>query len=159
MSGTMPDEIGPSQESRESLERQIDADKNSNKVAKRPRKKPHYEHDSTYYKAALWLANRIEDRVPGYKKHTESQLQEWANSARLMMERDGRDRALTNKLLLFSQEDEFWSRNILSIPKFRERFDKLLTQYLGNVAKKSRQNQASPMDTGYLKLADILEDE
>jgi len=88
-----------------------------------------YEHDSAFYKAAKWLANDIEQSTPGYKQHTESQLQKWANEARLMMERDKRDPNTTSILLQFARADKFWSKNILSMGTFREKYDTLLVRY------------------------------
>lgn len=52
----------------------------------------------------------------------------WADAERLMLERDGRDRTQAEKLLRWCQNDEFWRGNILSMPKFREKYDQLLLQ-------------------------------
>ena len=96
-------------------------------VPKKPNKRV-YDHDDRYYKAAAWLALTIEERVAGYKPHTEKQLQNWADEARKIIELDKRDGSVTNRLLVFSQTDAFWAKNILSMGKFREQYDKLLAQ-------------------------------
>jgi len=96
---------------------------------KPPKPKRTYEHDSLFYKAAKWLATDIEQSTPGYKPHSESQLQKWANEARLMMERDKRDPDTTSNLLQFARKDSFWSKNILSMGTFREKYDTLLVRY------------------------------
>lgn len=52
----------------------------------------------------------------------------WADAERLMLDRDKRDPAQAEKLLRWCQKDEFWRGNILSMPKFREKYDQLLLQ-------------------------------
>ena len=114
-----------------------------------------YEHAGIYYKSAAWLAKRIENRVSGYKKHTEATLQAWADSARLMIEVDKRDANLAKILIRFSQEDEFWSGNILSMPKFRKQFDQLNVRY----QEQCRRNKTTVTDNagdGYANAADVL---
>jgi len=96
---------------------------------KRTRKKANYGHDSKYYKAALWLAKNIEESIPGYKPHTESQIQSWADEVRLILETDKRDVVMANRLLAFARNDSFWKNRILSMKKFREQYDTLLTRY------------------------------
>lgn len=127
-------------------------------MKKKTKRKPVYALDSPYYKAAKWLADRIETRIPSYKKHTDATLQGWADSARLMFEADKRDKRLANELLIFSQADDFWKKNILSMPKFRLQFDKLNVQY-----QERRGQSASPdgdtTTTGYVMLADLIKED
>ena len=52
----------------------------------------------------------------------------WAKAERLMFERDHRPRDEAERLIRWSQADEFWRSNILSMPKFREQYDKLRLQ-------------------------------
>lgn len=52
----------------------------------------------------------------------------WADAERLMLDRDNRDPVQAEKLLRWCQKDEFWRGNILSMPKFREKYDQLLLQ-------------------------------
>jgi len=49
----------------------------------------------------------------------------WMNACRLLRERDGRSPELIEQIIYFSQNDEFWKANILSMPKLREKFDQL----------------------------------
>jgi len=111
-----------------SSEHDSDGEKSDVKKTK-SKKKNVYGHDSKYYKSALWLAQNIENSVKGYKPHTESQLQSWADTARLIIEKDKRDVVLTRKLLMFARNSDFWKKNILSMGKFREQFDQLLVRY------------------------------
>jgi hypothetical protein len=49
----------------------------------------------------------------------------WADAERLLFERDERDGDEVERLIRWCQADEFWRANILSMPKFREQYDRL----------------------------------
>lgn len=49
----------------------------------------------------------------------------WLDSARLLLTADGRDLTQAFSVLEWSQADPFWRKNILSMPKFREKYDQL----------------------------------
>ena len=49
----------------------------------------------------------------------------WANEIRLMRERDGRTHKDICELFKWANEDEFWSANILSPSKLRDKWDQL----------------------------------
>lgn len=61
-------------------------------------------------------------------KITDAQVRKWADDVRLMIERDGRDLAKMKIVLDWSQSNDFWKANILSIGKFREKYDQLTAQ-------------------------------
>jgi phage replication O-like protein O len=65
-------------------------------------------------------ARRLPDPNPAPKA--------WADAERLLITKDGRDPAEAERLLRWCQADDFWRSNILSMPKFRERYDQLLLQ-------------------------------
>ena len=92
------------------------------------RKKPIYDHTSIPYRAAKWLSEQIMERLPEQKAYTESDLQRWADDFRLMNTSDGYEWELIEKVLQYSQEDYFWSQNILSASKFRKQFSTLLAK-------------------------------
>lgn len=52
----------------------------------------------------------------------------WKNSARLLIDRDGIPLSDALRVMRWCQSDEFWKANILSMPKFREKFDTLRLQ-------------------------------
>lgn len=52
----------------------------------------------------------------------------WVEAERLLLERDGRDRSEAEQLIRWCQADEFWRSNVLSMPKFREKYDTLRLQ-------------------------------
>lgn len=93
-----------------------------------PKEKPNkrvYESDSTHYKIACALKDFIMKNNPKHAPITESNLQSWANEARLMMEVDHRTKGDIWKVMKFSQTDDFWKSNILSMGKLRKQFDQL----------------------------------
>ena len=58
-------------------------------------------------------------------KITEAQVREWEKIAELMLRLDSRPYGLAIDVLLWCQQDEFWSCNILGMAKFRKQFDQL----------------------------------
>jgi hypothetical protein len=58
----------------------------------------------------------------------EPNFQTWAKSIGLMLRKDKRTVEGIRQMILFSQNNEFWSCNILSTSKLREKFDQLMVQ-------------------------------
>jgi hypothetical protein len=52
----------------------------------------------------------------------------WREAARLLIDRDQRSLDEAHALIDWCQDSEFWRSNILSLPKFREQYDKLRLQ-------------------------------
>lgn len=52
----------------------------------------------------------------------------WLDAERLLITADRRDPAEAERLIRWSQESEFWRANVLSMPKFREKYDQLRLQ-------------------------------
>ena len=92
------------------------------------RKKRAYDPESTPYKIAAYFLSAILKNKPDFRQPTEAAFQGWADSARMMLERDGRDKHRIKNVIDFCQSDPFWRRNILSVPKLREKFDQLELQ-------------------------------
>jgi len=61
-------------------------------------------------------------------KITDSQLNEWTNNVRLMREQDNHTIEEIDSLLQWSQKNNFWQSNILSMGKFREKWNTLWMQ-------------------------------
>jgi hypothetical protein len=62
----------------------------------------------------------------------------WIDAERLMLDKDGRDRSEAERLIRWTAANEFWRANVLSLPKFREKYDQLLlTAKRGGSAKKA----------------------
>lgn len=67
------------------------------------------------------LADRIE--ANGVKRPTIGKS--WRDSARLMLDRDGRSEDKIHAAIDWCQDDEFWRGNVLSMPTLREKYDQL----------------------------------
>lgn len=103
----------------------------SDESADKSKTKKTFEHDETPYKAARWLADQIEARMPTCKKYTENQLQAWALDFDRCNRLDGHNWTEINDVLAFSQSDSFWKQNILSGGKFRKQYITLLAKMNG----------------------------
>ena len=67
------------------------------------------------------LADLIEENGSLRPKVTQG----WLDAARLLLDKDGRQLEQAMILVRWSQQSSFWRSNILSMPKFRDQFDKL----------------------------------
>ena len=95
------------------------------------RSKKVFEHDSLPYRAARWLADQIEGRLPNCTAHSETTLQNWAADFDKCHRLDGHSWEDIDKVLQFSQFDSFWQSNILSGGKFRKQYTQLLAKMGG----------------------------
>ncbi len=74
------------------------------------------------------LIEKIQDndvRSSVIKNLTEKKKAEWINECRRLREIDKRDPEEIRAVILFSQKDDFWKTNILSMPKLTKKFDQL----------------------------------
>jgi phage replication O-like protein O len=85
-------------------------------------KKKEFLPDSPPYLLASQLLQRILERKPDLRKPN---LAAWAYHVSLMIRKDGRKPERIAEVIDFSQQDSFWSQNILSTDKLREKFDQL----------------------------------
>ena len=56
---------------------------------------------------------------------TEKRQINWMNECRLLREKDKRSPELIERIIQFSQDDDFWKSNILSMSKLRKQFNQL----------------------------------
>lgn len=99
-----------------------------------------YAHDDPHYQLAERLANHVRTNHPKHKEITESQLQSWANDARLMAETDGRAIEDSIQAMDWCQSTPFWQPNILSMDKFRKKWDTLYAQMVRDTKPKGASN-------------------
>ena len=90
-----------------------------------------FEHDSLPYRAARWLADQIEERLPNCTPHSEAILQSWAADFDKCHRLDKHDWEDIDAVLQFSQSNLFWQTNILSGGKFRKQYTQLLAKMGG----------------------------
>lgn len=79
-----------------------------------------FSHEDS--QCAEWIYGLIHQMNPGHKKPN---LEKWANTIRLMRERDGKTHREICELFKWANQDEFWRTNILSPEKLRKQWDKL----------------------------------
>lgn len=70
--------------------------------------------------------------------------QRWTEAERLLLDRDKRDRNEAEQLIRWCQGDSFWRSNILSLPKFREKYDTLRLQRQAGEGKGRFERAAEP---------------
>ena len=119
-------EIEIEKEIEKELEKEIDSN-NSQQSQKR------YADDSQYMKAAVYLFEKIKERLPNKK---EPDFQKWADEVRKSVELDGVPIERYKQVLDWSQNDDFWQANILSTNKLRKQFDTIYLQ----MQRDSKQN-------------------
>ena len=104
-----------------------------------------YESDDINFKLAQLLLSKIEEQNPDHKK---PDLQKWANDIRLMHEQDNRSYDKIQKMIDWSQNNDFWSSNVLSATKLRKQYDTMAAQ---------ANNEAKGKTTGYHKKSGRIE--
>ena len=139
MSDKCPDVHPPEKEIEKELEKELDIDKeiepnNSQQSQKR------YADDSQYMKAAVYLFEKIKERLPNKK---EPDFQKWADEVRKTVELDGVPIERYKQVLDWSQNDDFWQANILSTNKLRKQFDTIYLQ----MQRDNKQNAPKTNDT------------
>ncbi|WP_334351916.1 DNA replication protein DnaD [Companilactobacillus sp. HBUAS56257] len=127
----------------------IKQDRNINKTNKDSHNSKHdkrvYESDDINFKLAQSLLSKIEEQNPDHKK---PDLQKWANDIRLMHEQDNRSYDKIQKMIDWSQNNDFWSSNVLSATKLRKQYDTMAAQ---------ANNEAKGKTTGYHKKSGRIE--
>lgn len=81
-----------------------------------------YKFETHHMKLAELLFKKMKENNPNAK---EPNYESWANTFRLMMERDKREGKDIQDLILWCQSHHFWYKNILSADKLRKQFDRL----------------------------------
>jgi hypothetical protein len=74
------------------------------------------------------LCNHLADRIEANGATRPTVGKRWRDAARLMLDRDGRTASQIHTAIDWSQDDEFWRSNILSMSKLREKYDTLRLQ-------------------------------
>ena len=107
------------------------ADREPDKTESKEQAKKLFPPDSDAYMAACCLRDEIAQRLPTASPPSEKQLQSWADAFDKCHRLDGHDWDEIERVLLFSQADKFWQKNILSGEKFRKQYTTLLARVEG----------------------------
>jgi hypothetical protein len=85
------------------------------------------------------LANELWQKVKEHNSEAKSpNLQHWADDIRKMHELDKRPYDKIERMVAWSQQDDFWSGNVLSAAKLRKHYDQMATQ--ANMAARSKRH-------------------
>lgn len=105
---------------------QWDNNKNDNNAKKEKKDnntlRSKLKFETHHMKLAELLFKKVKENNPAAKKPS---IESWANTFRLMMERDDRSGKEIQDLILWSQQHDFWYKNILSAEKLRKQFERL----------------------------------
>jgi hypothetical protein len=106
-----------------------------------------FNYEPEHMELAELLYSEILKNNPNHKK---PDLKSWANSFRLMMERDKRTFENLKIIIQWCQADSFWYANILSADKLRKQYDQLYS-------KMQQQNSLKPTKSNSrtIKIADF----
>lgn len=111
---------------RTASEQQVNTNKNEEECLKNEKKSnKRLVFDEKQMKLAELLWKYVQMNDPSMKKPN---LNSWANTIRLMMERDEREGKEIQEVILWATQDDFWHKNILSADKLRKQYDKLKIQ-------------------------------
>ena len=91
--------------------------------------------ETQHLKLAELLYKQIQNNLPNYK---EPDLEKWANEFRLIMERDKREGKEIQNLIIKTQNDNFWKKNILSPSKLRKHYDRLIIEFEDDIEAKQK---------------------
>lgn len=100
-----------------------------------------YDENSIHYQLAIKLFERIKENNETVK---EPNIQKWADTIRLTMERDNRSEEQMNNVIEWSQKHDFWSGIILSPASLRKNYDKMRTQRLNEKNKPATPHWQKP---------------
>lgn len=74
------------------------------------------------------LCDLLADLIEGNGSKRPTVTGKWHDAARLMIDRDGRDAREAERLIRWAQASDFWQSNVMSMAKFREKYDTLRLQ-------------------------------
>lgn len=74
------------------------------------------------------LCTHLADLVEANGSKRPAVTQKWRDAVRLMLDRDKRTEEQIRGAIDWCQADEFWRRNVMSMPKLREQYDRLRLQ-------------------------------
>jgi len=116
------------------------------------RKRPVFNFSSEDMRFAEWMRDLISD-VPG--KRQSPDLSAWANTIRLMRERDDHTHREIAIVFKWANSNSFWKTNILSADKLREKFGTLSTQMESGNETSKRNNRKNTTEQAHDNLKQL----
>jgi len=71
------------------------------------------------------VCQRLADRIASNGSKRPTITEKWRESARLLIDKDGRTAEQVLRAIDWCQDSEFWRANVMSMPKLREQYDRL----------------------------------
>lgn len=84
-----------------------------------------WRYEEIDLKAVTWFQRQVKLANPLARRIDSANLEQWANEVRLMRERDGLTHERIGEVMAWALQDRFWSVQIQSIAKLREKWDTL----------------------------------
>ena len=107
------------------------------------------------------LCTLLADLIEGNGSKRPTINKQWRDATRLLIDKDGREYDKAERLLRWCQADEFWRANILSMPKFRDKYDQLRLaankQHSAQVPKLSNAQRGLSLVDHYARLEGLGE--
>ena len=101
--------------------------KNKDLVESEPQRKK-FNFTDVDYQCAEWIYSLVKQVAPSSKKPN---FESWANTVRLMRESDKLTHNDISEVFTWANQDSFWSVNILSAAKLRQKFPQLQAKMKG----------------------------
>lgn len=101
------------------------------------------------------LCARLADRIAANGSKRPVIGRKWRDAARLLIDKDGRTEEQVSACIDWSQDDEFWRGNIMSMPTLREKYDRLRLDAIRKMKAASGKSSRQPSDTDYNELRRI----
>jgi hypothetical protein len=118
----------PTDDQQMTTKKNVKNKENDKNDKKQSRQKPIYDEDSSPYKMALYLHQKIlvhaEESGVGHLV-SNANLQSWADDCRKLLELDKVEKSLIRDVIDWATTDDFWKTNILSASKLRSKFQDL----------------------------------
>lgn len=103
-------------------EQQVNTNKNVKNEKNEKKNNKRLVFDESHMKLAQLMWKFVQRNAPDMK---EPNFKKWANTFRLMMEKDGREGKEIQDMIVWSTGHHFWYQNILSPDKLRKKYDEL----------------------------------
>ena len=120
-------EVGGGENQQESGQEKSEPRQTKSVNKSKHRQPKHYEHDSKYYKAAVWLRDKFAANSKNkIREPTEANLQSCADTFRLMETSDELPWKDIRAVLAWATDNEFWRKNIQTAGSFRKHYNRLV---------------------------------
>ena len=120
-------EMGGGENQQDFEHKKIEPSQTEPDIKSKGRHPRHYEHDSKYYKAAVWLRDKFAATSKNkIRAPTEANLQSCADTFRLMETSDELSWKDIKAVLAWATDNEFWRKNVQSASSFRKHYNRLV---------------------------------